>query len=297
MERKVYLLTKIIYYGIMKKVNKMKFNKYNFMFKFIHILLIILLTFICCLIIFIGKGFIEKESVKNEISDFINRAMFVEEIVIQAQRVSIYKVIAEKDYEIENYKKVFEYGDTSKYYIGSTLDIILTDRNPLRNHGLAIVNDIGEFASTNFFIGHATINVNKDGSEMVESVGNDNGFIGVRRVENTWIETEVRYGNDASTIIGLRVKGIDEKKEQNIVKSLENKIGKGYNFNLLIKKKNKYYCTDLITRSFLENDIRIDDDYFYPIGNDIILSDNTFIIFLCQRIKEGYFNIYYLSEE
>ena len=62
-------------------------------------------------------------------------------------------------------------------------------------------------------------------------------------------------------------------------------------------KRNKYYCTDLITRTFLENDIRIDNDYFYPTGNDIILSKNTFLVFLCERIKEGYFNIYYLSEE
>lgn len=275
----------------------MKFNRYNFMFKLIYYFLILLSILLIMLIIFIGKGFIEKGQVQNIFDEFKERAYFVEKTVIQAQRVNIYKVKPEKDYEQENSKRVFDYSEGSKYYIGSSLDIILSNRNPLRNHGLAIFNDIGEFGASNFFIGHATVNCTEDGSEMIESVGNDDGFSGVRIVENTWIDTEVRYGNDAQTIVCLRVKNIDEEKRIKIIEDLNKKVGLEYNYNLLLMKRNKYYCTDLITRTFLENDIRIDNDYFYPTGNDIILSKNTFLVFLCERIKEGYFNIYYLSEE
>ena len=67
--------------------------------------------------------------------------------------------------------------------------------------------------------------------------------------------------------------------------------------NVLIKKKNKYYCTDLLSRVLNKYNINIDYDKMYPTGNDFIISENTFVVFICERIVEGEFNIYYLSEE
>ena len=61
--------------------------------------------------------------------------------------------------------------------------------------------------------------------------------------------------------------------------------------------KNKYYCTDLISRVLKKENIKTNYDSFYTTGNDLIVSNNTYIIFLCERVKDGFFNIYYLSEE
>ena len=162
---------------------------------------------------------------------------------------------------------------------------------------ISAYNDIAGMLSKNFFIGHATINITEDGSKCIESVGNDEGFDGVRIVDNTWIETEVRYGNDAQIIIGLRLKNTTEEKRNKICEELLKLEGKEYNHLVFLYRKNKYYCTDLISRTLKKENININYDSLYTTGNDIIVSNETYIIFLCERVKEGFFNIYYLTEE
>ena len=61
--------------------------------------------------------------------------------------------------------------------------------------------------------------------------------------------------------------------------------------------KDKYYCTDLITRSLYKFGIDLNYDNFFAIGNDLILSDETYLIFYIECDSEGVFSVYYLSEE
>lgn len=247
-------------------------------------------------VIFLGNGLIEKGPVNNEIDDFKARAVFEKTTTLQGQDVSYYKVTKKYDYEDTEH---FIY-DTNRYedcYIGSMTDIILTSRNPLRKNGNAIVRDISGFFAKNFFIGHATINIKDDGSELIEAVGNDSSNNGVRISKNSWIETEVRYGNDAQIIIGLRLKNTTKESRDKITNDLIGLVGHQYNFLLPFYSKDKYYCTDLISRVLKRNGIKTNYDSFYTTGNDLIVSNQTYIIFLCERVEDGYFNIYYLSEE
>lgn len=273
----------------------MNYKFVNIKIKLMRFLIYILFTIFVCFIIFIANGFIEKKPIDRILTNFKDRGVYIETIGYQGQTINLYKI--KPAYEYENISKpVFEKDETGNYYIGGKLDIILTNRNPLRRSGLAIVRDVGGFFSREFYIGHATINISDDGRTLIESVGNDEGFYGVRENENTWIKTEINYENDAQTIVGLRLKNIDEEKEDEIIKSLKSKVGLKYNMNFLIKKKNSYYCTDLITRTLNEFDINLDYDRLYPTGSDLIISENTYTIFVCERIEDGVFNIYYMGE-
>ena len=65
-------------------------------------------------------------------------------------------------------------------------------------------------------------------------------------------------------------------------------------------EKNRYYCTDLISRAYKTADINVNYDYLTTTGNDMIVSDNTYLIFCRQRVvknKIEEYNIYYLCEE
>lgn len=259
-------------------------------------IIIIFFAFFVSFLIFTVNGLFEMGAVNSEINNFKNRAIFEKEIILQGQHVSYYKVLKKYDYEdVDRY--IYDSNKYSDCYIGSKTDIILTSRNPLRNYEDAIIRDISKMFAKYFYVGHATINITDDGSECVESVGNQQENNGVRIVKNDWIETEVRYGNDAQTIIGLRIKKTTEEQRNSICEELRNLVGADYNYLLMFYSKNKYYCTDLISRVLKRENIKTNYDSFYTTGNDLIVSNNTYIIFLCERVKDGFFNIYYLSEE
>lgn len=275
---------------MIRYINKYKAIKYTIKFLVCIFFIIFIALFIFC-----ANGLFEKGAVKSEIANFKARAVFEKEAIIQGQNVSFYQVAKEYEYE-DTTRFIYDSNRVSNCYIGSKTDIIITNRNPLRNFNVAIVSDIAGIFAQNFFVGHATINIEDDGSKCIESVGNDKIDNGVRIIDNNWIDTEVRYGNDAQTIIGLRLKNTTAEKRNEISEDLLDLLGYQYNYMFMFYSKNKYYCTDLISRVLMKNGIRVNYDSFYTTGNDLIVSNETYIIFLCERIKEGYFNIYYLSE-
>ena len=273
----------------------MKYKLYRLRIVVVRVMICIIFTIFVWGIIFLANGIIEKSVVRSEIDSFKERGTYDKTINIQGQKVDMYKVSPLYDYEdAETF--VFDDSLTSLYYIGSKTDIILTNRNPLRMYQTAIIRDIADICARNFFIGHATMNLTDDGSEVIECVGNDVENNGVRIVEQVWVYTEVRNGNDAQTILGLRLKNIDKQTKDRICENLRELEGKEYNYLLPFYSKNKYYCTDLISRVLKKENININYDHFYTTGNDMIISNNTYLIFLCERIEEGYFKIYYLSE-
>lgn len=274
----------------------MRYKLYKIKILIVRVLIMLFFTIFIWLLLFISNALFEKSVVNNEIEQFKERGIFEITTNIQGQNVDIYKVKPKYDYE-DGKTFVFDSSFTSKYYIGSTLDIILTTRNPLRMYPTALVRDTADIISKLAFSGHATMNIADDGSEIIECVGNDEDKNGVRIAEQIWVYTEVRYGNDAQIILGLRIKNIDELTKKNICNNVKKLEGKQYNYLLPFYSKNKYYCTDLISRVLKEENIRINYDGFYTTGNDIIISNQTYLIFLCERIEDGYFKIYYLSEE
>lgn len=274
----------------------MKYKLFRLKFTLLRYLLYILMFAIFSVFLFLANGVIEMKPVGLIVSSFKDRGEYEKTITINDQRVDIYKVICKYDYEKSNLRPTLNVDNDNNYIIGSNLDIIITNRNPLRFESMAIVQDIGAFFSENFYIGHASINVKDDGSELIESVGNLQTGNGVRKSQNNWLKTEISKSNDAQRIIGLRIKNLDIDKIKEIDAKFESKVGLAYNYNLLIKKRNSYYCTDLITRVLSEYNIRINYDGLYPTGNDMIISNNTFPIFICERTAQGNFSIYYLCE-
>lgn len=268
-------------------------NTYKIKFTIVKYCLFIVISFMFAFFVFMFNGLIEMKPVSIICNDFKERGEYEDRILINGQVIYLHKVNKKYDYEITS--NTFHKED-DKYFIGGKLDIIITNRNPLRQVPMAIVQDVGGFFSRNFYVGHATVNISDDGKTLIESVGNDDGFKGVRIKENNWLD-EISSENDAQQIIGLRVKNISNEAVDQIINDLIDKEGLKYNYNFLIHKKNSFYCTDLITRTFKENGIKIDYDYMYPTGNDLIISNNTYIFFICERTKNGDFNIYYLSEE
>lgn len=274
----------------------MKYKLYRIRIITVKVLVSVFFTLFIWLLLFVVNGLFERGAVNTLLNGFKERGIYDKTINIHEQQVDIYKVKKAFDYEdAETF--IFDDSETSSYYIGSKTDIILTTRNPLRMYQTAILRDIAEIGAKYFFIGHGTINMEDDGSMVMECVGNEEDFNGVRLSEQRWVYTEVRYGNDAQIILGLRIKNITNETKENICTYLKTLEGKKYNYLLMFPSINRYYCTDLISRALKKEKINVNYDSFYTTGNDIIVSDYTYPIFLCERIKEGHFKIYYLSEE
>lgn len=269
-----------------------KYNTYQIKFRIMKYILCVIVLFIFAFFIFMINGIIEMTPVSIICNDFKARGEYEDRIIINGQIVYLYTV--EKKYDYEKTDNTFHKEDDDNYYIGGKLDIIITNRNPLRRSSLAIIQDLGNFFSKNFYVGHATVNISDEGKTIIESVGNDDGYVGVRIKENDWLK-EITSENDAQRIVGLRVKNLTENQENQIISDLLEKEGLKYNYNFLVRKAKSYYCTDLITRTFKQNGIKLDYDYLYPTGNDLIISNNTYVFFICERTEDGDFNIYYLS--
>ncbi len=88
--------------------------------------------------------------------------------------------------------------------------------------------------------------------------------------------------------VGLRVKGTDEEIEI-ASEYAYSTIGTMYNYSFVFNRKNSYYCTDLVSRSFGKEaglDFDLDKDGIAVSTNDLILSDDTFITFYMRY--DGY---------
>lgn len=246
---------------------------------FILIIVTCLVMAFVCLI----NSCVEFYFVERKIEEFVDRGEFY----IEIGSTKYYKV-----------SKAYEYEDTSRFvfnplspkrYVGSTADFLSTTRNPLRAY--PIIGLISRLA----WAGHSALVTEEDGSKICEVVGNEDDPKDnyVRIVENEWISADT----GSPHIIGLRVKGLTNEARETIVdyantQALEKDK---YNFLFPLTRSNKYYCTDLVSRSYNEVDINLNNDGFMTSGNDMILSKETYIIFFRKRVGNK-FLVYYLTE-
>lgn len=251
---------------------------------FIYVLSILIIS----IIVFISNGLIEKIFVDKDIKSFIDRGEYVTTI----DNTSYFKVVASED---EDGKNVFDINDIHQY-IGTTGDIIVTNRNPLRYSKSLILKTIVGIFSKSMFIGHGTYNVTDDGAVLVEidysSSDKENNV--VKYNQNTWVTDD----DGSPYIIGLRAKKINDNIKSKLLEYAKDNIGKKYNISF-IYNKNKFYCTDLVSRAYKYSGIKINYDSLFTTGNDMIVSDETYIIFVRvkERGKEDKYKIYYLDEE
>lgn len=263
--------------------------KRRFLKVFINTLLIIIgLTFI-----FISNGYFEKIIIDKQIKDFKERAIY-EGVDPLYNNIHYYKV--EKKYEYEDISR-YTFDPLTSRKIGSKTDVIITNRNPMR--GVAVLDPIVGYLSTNFYVGHASMNSVDDGSRMFEVIGNssDQSRNAVIEGTNDWYI----YYNDLETpiIVGLRIKETTEEQRDKMVEYANMHLGKGYNYTFLFNRSNTFYCTDLVSRAAKYAGLHINYDHLATTGNDMIISKNTYIYFLRDIVYEDgqpIFNIYYLED-
>ncbi|MGI6787384.1 MAG: hypothetical protein ACOX5X_02370 [Acholeplasmataceae bacterium] len=102
--------------------------------------------------------------------------------------------------------------------------------------------------------------------------------------------------------IGLRVKATQEERQQAVdyLKELGEKEVV-YNYMFFLDTKEKYYCTDLISRTYQtildesgKPKFSLNDDGFIVSVNDLILSKDTMISTYFEVDKNGIEHVYYL---
>jgi len=249
----------------------------------------VLILIFALMVVFLINGFFEYIIVQNRIDDFKSRGIF--EKFSETENINYYRVPKEYEYE-DTSRNIYNF---DKKWIGSKSDIIITNRNPMREvPSLALT--VG-FLASNFYVGHATINSTDDGSRIYEVIGNssDDNYNVVIDSYNNWITSDA---GDTPIIIGLRIKNTTPEQRDKIIEYVALKEGMPYNFTFLFNRKNSFYCTDLVSRAIHSAGINVNYDYLATTGNDMIVSKNVYITFYRELIVENgvqKYNIYYLD--
>lgn len=301
--------------------------------KKIHILKIlkgVVILILMGMIYSLGIAVAENIQVNHAIKQFKERGVFEEEVTIEYsndnfQTRRYYKVSRETSYELSDTRSVF-YDDTRKY-LGQTGDIFVSQDSPFPYKPA-----INLFVSY-YFGGHAAIK--NDENRFIEAVGFPEGDETIldfilhpgnephnlsatvsKSASNYWLNPVYRSVSDReypyygtkyrNDFVGLRVKNVTQDQIDGAVSYAEDKLGTAlYNFLFFLDMKYKFYCTDLVSRAYQsvmidEKDQRqyskaLNDDRFITSVNDMILSDDTYIMFYVEVIDDIW-HIYYLED-
>lgn len=155
---------------------------------------------------------------------------------------------------------------------GNEGDIILgLDSNA---GSMSLTNDIVSF----FFGGHAA---SVCFEEEYNNVSYYNNYCIESHLEQGVHKEISSYWNDEyyrNQVMCVRVKASKDEKRKAFHK-IADCIGKKYNKLYLLDTKNKYYCTDLISRAWQSIGYDLNYDGLYCSVGDIICSDLTYITF------------------
>lgn len=225
---------------------------------------------------------VENIYISIELQEFVNKGVYQKDI--SSSKTKYYKVsretwMSDEDVIINNKGRV-TYGNSG--------DIVCSLDSYAGNY--QITNDLVGF----FFGGHAgsvcfTDNykgVSYNNTYFLESHFNDGV---VKTYGGYWT-----YDYQRDQIIVLRVKASDEKKKE-AFHNMCDCVGSDYNRKFIFDTKNKYYCTDLISRAWEKVGIELNYDGFYCSVQDLICSDKTYIS-MYKVYRDGVAYIYYLGE-
>ncbi|HPT88888.1 MAG TPA: YiiX/YebB-like N1pC/P60 family cysteine hydrolase [Bacilli bacterium] len=246
----------------------------------------LLLFLLALAFIFTVNGTIERQYVKREIRDFVSRAEYIAPGVLfdyDDTKERFYIVRKKYDYEDVNYNTY----DYINEYIGSTGDIIVTNRNPLSE--IKILDSL----IVHFWIGHAGLVLTDDGSQTLEIVGNDT----LESNEVLELDNTFNINLRGEEVVGLRIKGITSENKERIQVIKDKYLGKKYNYLFIINLANRFYCIDLITRVLEDVGIRINYDFWVSTGNDMITSKNTYLFYYSYVDKKGIIHRYFLVDQ
>lgn len=251
--------------------------------KLVKIYIVFCITFGVLALAFVVNGVTENTIVRKQIKEFMSRGTFVEpseDFYYDINSVRYYKVNSKYDYEdtsVHNYN--FE-----DDYIGTTGDILITNRNPLPEFDL--IRPIIKY----FWLGHSALVIDEEGKYILEIVGNDT--LESNEVQDSRNDFgSIRTGE----VLGLRVRHITTEQKDELMSAKNRYYGKKYNFLFIIKLAHRFYCIDLVSRIFEDINININYDFWVTTGSDIISSSKTYIFYYSYVDKNGIMHKYFLE--
>ena len=284
------------------------------------------LLFIICY--FIGESTYENFKKNEVIEAFKSRAYETSEVVQYDTTYFYHKIKREYDYELNDPRNVFY--DQAKMNPGVKGDVLLTFQAPF-----PYVPVIDQVLSA-WLGGHAALVV--ENNRIIQSTGlTSNGLLDIstminvilhrgydeeniygvsaQKANNYWMtpyrsESHAEYpyyGKYYRTeIMAIRTKfedplDIDSDIDQ-AVSFAQDKVNRGlYNYLFIFDTKDKFYCTDLVTRAYASiNEVNgrsysLDDDGFIPSIYDMLLSEDSYLT-LYKETKADGIHIYYLED-
>lgn len=264
-----------------------------------------------------GQTVGEHIAIRREISQFVQRGVLDE--INSTDKIKYYKVSRETYYPNEIVRDPFYNNNYLKP--GSAGDIFVTQQSPLVGYP-----GIHEFV-TFFFGGHAaildqnnriyeTIGIPNDDESLLDVIingGEDTHVIG--DVSNYWLNPTFRTEDEMDPSyrafgtyyrnewIGLRIKGATQTDIDGALAYVEDKAQKEsqYNFLFVLFTKNKYYCTDIVSRAYesVRNEqgkqkYNLNRDLIAVTVNDLIISKCTYISYYVTT-KNNVKHVYYIG--
>ena len=278
----------------------------------------------------LGIAVAENIQVNHMIASFKERSVFETEVLFEYstnrfQTRRYYRVSRETSYELEDTRSVFY--DQTRKFLGQAGDIFVSQDSPFPNRPL-----IHLFISY-YFGGHAALKTSDN--RFIEAVGFPDADESVldfilhpgnephnfsatvsKSPSNYWLNPNYRTESDASypyygtnyrnDFVGLRVRNVTEDQINGAIQYGENQLDQSlYNFLFFLDMTYKYYCTDLVSRAYQSVMVEeskqrnysraLNDDRFITSVNDMILSNDTYMIFYVEVI-EDIWHIYYLED-
>ena len=230
-------------------------------------------------IIYFGISFVKSDVINSKIDDMIEE--FKQNAVLN-EKISTDKI---KYYKVSNETKENRpsFYDDNYSIPGNRGDILVELDSPFY---IPVVKEL----QTHFAGGHALFTY---GEKILEVTGNI--FKADNKVQ--YLENDYITNDGLSNFVGLRVKNMTEQDYIDLDSYLQEQIGKKYNYLYFIDRKNKFYCTDLVSRAYesLNKGYNLNPTGGFVTVQDLVISDDTYIFMLKEKNKDNGFNIYYLE--
>lgn len=277
---------------------------------------------------FIGESTYENIKKNEVIEAFKSRAYEVEEVSRYDTTYFYHKIARTYDYELNDQRNVFY--DSAKMNPGVKGDVLLTFQAPFPY--VPVIDQVLSF----WLGGHAALVV--ENNRIIQSTGmTSNGLLDISTMANAIFhrgyDEENIYGVSAqkannywmipyrtqshaeypyygayyrTEIMAVRTKYEDKNQIESdidhVIDFAEDKVNRAlYNYLFIFDTKDKYYCTDLVTRAFTSinevknRDYNLDDDGFIPSIHDMLLSEDTYLT-LYKETKSDGIHVYYLED-
>lgn len=281
---------------------------------------VLLFLIVGALLYSFGISTFENARVNSLVKEFKDQGVFVREENINGITRRYYEVESEHQLDKDSYII-----DNGKFYLGNVGDVVVSQQFPFPS--IPIINQF----VTYYYGGHAAMisgtdevlqiaGFPADGENIFDYIFHNEETNGPHDLEGAIIEADVNYFLNSKfrqstdkqyrkfgtyyrkKLITLRVLAPESDRLEAVeaFRKLEEERAI-YNFLFFLDTKNKYYCTDIVSRTYesvVDNEgnkqYSLNDDGFITSVNDLILARQTIISNYFEVDKNGIEHIYYL---